>query len=1187
MVVAVRVSGIRLLPVGVVLALGVGLAVVPTGVASAAAVSPLAVTSTASRHFGDGGPGVGAWVDATAVTQMPDGDVVFFDQTARALRRVDSATGTVDVLAATPAVASNGCELSTTGSGSGTSLAQVAQLWSDAAGDVFAWRGYSWSCFSWGDLYRLDHTDLSWHVAVAQPATPCCGFNGNYQRFTVDAAGDIFAWDGKRYVVRKFAAGTDPATGGQVVAGVLDSSSGTIATGGAATATPIGSVETMAAAPDGSLYLSNSTAHRIYRVDAGTGVLSSVAGTGAATPYGQPSADDGLDAAAARIDVDRLALSADGATLYFSDTSGQITSDRAFSVGGPIRTVVGPANATAGDRMLSPGPVMVEDSQTVPHRLIVAAAGDLRAWPSDGSTATSSGTLVAGLQRWPSVRESADGTTLDRAFLGTVTAVAQAPDGHLAIATPDSVRSLSGLTPTATLGTVSHEGAGAVAFDGDGTLLASSASWSVGNPRVVRASASDGTTRVVLGGGSAAFAEGVQGTDVDFSGGGLMAVDQGRHVLYVRPVAGSVWALDLGTGVLHLFAGAAGSPPHQWADGDPAIGSPVDGNGLAVDQATHDVYVTGPARIAADGTIHRFGAADPGSPSTMLFIPGGPLLAGTQTVGADGATASPLTGINPIAVLADGRLVGRGGTPSGGLLTISDPVPAPVYGDPTPTIEATAGPAQATVTVTPPATSGRVVTVTGAAANPPSGACPLAGSTLASFVTDGTTTPHTFTFYRVDPACSPGSGLTAGVPYRFGVTISDHQQSGLAASSAPAFATVTPTADTQAPAAPTASLSRGYGMVTPTVTVPSDPDTAELEVRYSTTGTAPASITDGQQLARYTVGQNPAPGATVHFSSMFLDPMTPYSISAFATDTSGNVSAAGTAVSPAAGLIAGNAVTGVGYVGHSTSTDIYGSLAVVRYAPGTTPPATPASGTDVGSLSTQWGAMATVPVATGAKVAVSVFRWNDDQTAYQRSSFVLTGGQSSDTLTAVAPAVVTGGAVPTVTASYLRHSPDVVSPRSGQTVSLYRRPVGTASWLLVGSATTDAKGAVAFHPPTPTGAVDYQVRAVGLASTALSATRRTYVQPTLTAALSTTRVRHGTALYVSGTFTPHKVAALRLQRYLSGSWRTVAYVNSASTGRYSFRYVPATAGTYVLRVLAPATTTVRQAISPNRSLSVL
>ncbi len=61
---------------------------------------------------------------------------------------------------------------------------------------------------------------------------------------------------------------------------------------------------------------------------------------------------------------------------------------------------------------------------------------------------------------------------------------------------------------------------------------------------------------------------------------------------------------------------------------------------------------------------------------------------------------------------------------------------------------------------------------------------------------------------------------------------------------------------------------------------------------------------------------------------------------------------------------------------------------------------------------------------------------------------------------------------------------------------------------------------------------------------------------------------------------------MRRQRYVNGSWVTVASTTVHSDGTYAFLFAPSTAGTYVYRVLVPGTALNATGNSPTLKLYV-
>jgi hypothetical protein len=765
----------RYLALSAVTSAALGLLAAPPLLTRAAAAAPtaIAVTQTAPRNFGNGGPAVGADTTSGAVAAASDGGLLFWDGNAYEIRRVHPTTGTVTAIAGTGVPESNAAQcsaLNTTTPASTLPLANVQGLWTDAAGDVFMWQGIS-PCNEYGNVYRLDPNDHLWHIAVQNRGVKL----GAFAAAGVDGQGDVFVSDVSNHVIRKFAYGADPTSAGVVVAGTVGAS-GTSGNGVPATTAKIADPRMLAVAANGSFVISSG--RTIRRVDATTGLITTVAGTGTAPPTGQPSADDGMPATQARIVVSSIAISPDGQTVYFYGNSGGKGADRTFPVGGTIHTVVGPAATSAVAK--APGAQMAPDP-THAGQLIVSTAGELRRWPVDGSAATQPGVLVAGLPLTDGHAASADGTVLSDAFVPAASVIAQAPNGKYAIATEFDIRGLSGLSSTDTLSTLSHASAAGLAYAADSTLYALRCAGTATNNCKVRKIVPGGTDARVFGGGANPLSDGAVGTQVGLPyTTSSIAIDQSTRTLYAvtgGSGASQVWSLNLSTRIVHLVAGSGSNGnPIDTADARTAPLTSV--RDVAVDQTTHNIYLdmTGTPgdiyEVLPSGSLKVLGGSTAEtSPNGLSVGPDGTLyLDGFQveSFGTDGATSEQVPGLRAVSTVRhDGSLVGLpvGAGDSGGLLAYTPVMPAPAYPGPLPTISATPGATSVSVSVAPPATSGDTVTVRELPGNS-SVVYPNAGNILGTFTTDGTTTPRTFDVESLSP----------GTTYRFDAIISD--QSG-------------------------------------------------------------------------------------------------------------------------------------------------------------------------------------------------------------------------------------------------------------------------------------------------------------------------------------------------------------------------------------------------------------------------
>ena len=175
-----------------------------------------------------------------------------------------------------------------------------------------------------------------------------------------DAQGNLYFAETGNHTVRKLSAGGVITT----VAG--SGVQGFSGDGGPATVAELDSPEGLAVNAAGDLYIADSHNHRVRKVDVASGVIATIAGTGAAGYSG----DGGL-ATAGRLDLP-TALAVDAAgNVYVADTNDHRV--RCIGVNGIITTIAGNGvEAFAGDRGLA-----TAASIDSPNGLALDAAGNL------------------------------------------------------------------------------------------------------------------------------------------------------------------------------------------------------------------------------------------------------------------------------------------------------------------------------------------------------------------------------------------------------------------------------------------------------------------------------------------------------------------------------------------------------------------------------------------------------------------------------------------------------------------------------------------------------------------------------------------------------------------------------------------------------------------------------------------
>jgi sugar lactone lactonase YvrE len=218
-------------------------------------ISTVAGSGTAG-YSGDGGLATMANLSAPGGLALDAFDNIYVADTGNnAIRRVDAATGTIDTIA-----------------------------------------GTGFSGFSGDNGPALQ-------AQLAQP-----------YGLAVDSAGDVLIADSQNFRVRRVNAAT-----GVITTVVGTGNSGFTGDGGLGTAADLSAVLGVALDAAGDLYIADTNNSRLRRVDAGTGIITTVAGTGACCTSG----GDGGPAILASVEGPRaVAVSASG--IYIADSTSRI-----------------------------------------------------------------------------------------------------------------------------------------------------------------------------------------------------------------------------------------------------------------------------------------------------------------------------------------------------------------------------------------------------------------------------------------------------------------------------------------------------------------------------------------------------------------------------------------------------------------------------------------------------------------------------------------------------------------------------------------------------------------------------------------------------------------------------------------------------------------------------------------------
>ena len=205
----------------------------------------------------------------------PPGDLFIADQNNSRIRRVDAATGIITTVAGNGVSGYGGDG----GPATSASLYQPTGVAVDAAGNVFITdRGNN----------RVRKVDAATGVITTVAGTGTNGYSGDGGPATgadlayptavaVDAAGDLFIVDLGNSRIRRVDAATGIIT---TVAGNGMQAYG--GDGGPATGASLNYPLDVAVDAAGNVFIADYVNHRVRRVDAATGVIATVAGTGVA-----------------------------------------------------------------------------------------------------------------------------------------------------------------------------------------------------------------------------------------------------------------------------------------------------------------------------------------------------------------------------------------------------------------------------------------------------------------------------------------------------------------------------------------------------------------------------------------------------------------------------------------------------------------------------------------------------------------------------------------------------------------------------------------------------------------------------------------------------------------------------------------------------------------------------------------
>jgi sugar lactone lactonase YvrE len=236
---------------------------------------PLTPQQAAAEEIGDGGPATETTVDGRGITIGPDGALYLATLFHHRIRRIDRTTGVITTVAGSGPITYQGAFAGDGGPATAARLDQPNQVAFDRRGNMFI----------------LD------------------AFNYRIRRVSPDGIITTIAGNG----TRGFSGDGGPATLASFDIG------------------PNGDGGTLRTDADGNLFLADAHNRRIRRIDAATGVITTVLGGGTQTDEGAMATETAI-----RGPVNGIAISADG-SIYFGDGS----RIRHVGLDGRVTTVFG------------------------------------------------------------------------------------------------------------------------------------------------------------------------------------------------------------------------------------------------------------------------------------------------------------------------------------------------------------------------------------------------------------------------------------------------------------------------------------------------------------------------------------------------------------------------------------------------------------------------------------------------------------------------------------------------------------------------------------------------------------------------------------------------------------------------------------------------------------------------------
>jgi sugar lactone lactonase YvrE len=459
----------------------------------------------------------------------------------------------------------------------------------------------------------------------------------------VDASGNVFIADTINHRIRQVEAATGVIT---TVAG--NGTAGFSGDGGAATSASLNYPYGVAVDASGNVFIADSNNHRIRRVEVATGVISTVAGNG--TPGF--SGDEGPATGTTLYYPFGVAVDASG-NIYIADTTNQRIR-RVEAPTGLITTVAGNGtggfsgdggaatsaslNGPNGVAVDASGNLFIADEWNQRIRRVEAATGVITTvagngtagFSGDGGTATS-----ASLARPTGVAVDASDNLFIAEYSNLRIRRVEAATGVITTAAGNGEKDFSGDGGAATNASLNLPDD--VAVDGSGNLSIAD----YGNGRVRQVEAATGVITTVAGNGTGGFSgDGGAATSASLNGPNGVAVDASGNLFIADEWNQRIRRVEAATGVITTVAGN-GTAGFSGDGGTATSASLARPTGVAVD-AAGNLFI-------ADQWNYRIRRVE-ATTGVITTVAGD----GRQGFGGDGGAATSASLNTPTRVAVDG-----------------------------------------------------------------------------------------------------------------------------------------------------------------------------------------------------------------------------------------------------------------------------------------------------------------------------------------------------------------------------------------------------------------------------------------------------------------------------------------------------------------------------------------------------